>query len=250
MAGADGHAAGIHGAPLELFCQSTTFVDDEGTFQVAVGGVYSFYEFATPAGKAARWYVRDAATRGLANPLDLSDADAVEACDALLRSAIADQMIADVSLGAHENGGFGPTLEQGGDGEAEARYLESLQNVTARYIEGSNWAWRETMPTMLIDYFPLADEIDHRFLFYWLFTEQFMGAITGDLSGKRGRRPGCTAPPPSCRGPAAGGNGSAPPAPACTVESLATVGTATHVAAAAPPSAAPRSRSTGLRGAG
>lgn len=66
----------------------------------------------------------------------------------------------------YESGAFGLTREQGGDGEAEAMYLESLQNVTARYIEGSTWAWRETRPTLLIDYFPLADEIDHRFLGY------------------------------------------------------------------------------------
>ena len=66
----------------------------------------------------------------------------------------------------YERGGFGPTLEQGGNGEAEAMYLESLENVTARYIEGSNWAWQQTRPALMIDYFPLADEIDHRFLGY------------------------------------------------------------------------------------
>ena len=66
----------------------------------------------------------------------------------------------------YERSGFGPTLEQGGSGEAEAMYLESLENVTARYVEGSNWAWQEPRLTLMIDYFPLADEIDHRFLGY------------------------------------------------------------------------------------
>ena len=64
----------------------------------------------------------------------------------------------------YERGAFGPTLAEGGRGEAEAMYLESLENVTARYLEGSNWAWNQTHPTLMIDYFPLADEIDHRFL--------------------------------------------------------------------------------------
>jgi hypothetical protein len=57
-------------------------------------------------------------------------------------------------------GGLGRTLPNGGDGEAELRYLESLEYVTRQFIRGSAWAWRRS-PDLQVDYFPVADETDH-----------------------------------------------------------------------------------------
>lgn len=66
--------------------------------------------------------------------------------------------------------GFGAAIIDGGDGTAEARYLESLEFVTRQYIAGSEWAWRVRRPDLLVDYFPVADEIDHN-MYGWLTDE-------------------------------------------------------------------------------
>jgi hypothetical protein len=58
------------------------------------------------------------------------------------------------------SGGLGPTLAQGGDGEAERRYLESLELVTRQFMRGSEWGWARG-PDLMVDYFPMADEVDH-----------------------------------------------------------------------------------------
>lgn len=57
-------------------------------------------------------------------------------------------------------GQFGPTLQHGGDGLAELRYLESLELVTRQYMLGSEWGWARR-PELMLDYFPVADEVDH-----------------------------------------------------------------------------------------
>jgi predicted AlkP superfamily phosphohydrolase/phosphomutase len=57
-------------------------------------------------------------------------------------------------------GAFGPTLQDGGDGTAELRYLETLELVTRQFMLGSEWAWAKR-PDLMIDYFPAADEVDH-----------------------------------------------------------------------------------------
>ena len=44
------------------------------------------------------------------------------------------------------NGGFGPTLEFGGDGTAEARFLESAELLLRQFMRGSEWLWRERSP--------------------------------------------------------------------------------------------------------
>ncbi len=70
--------------------------------------------FSTPVYGSAQttryWSVRDAALAGLASPLAGSDADRVEQLDTLLRGAVADQMVADVPLGAFLSGGIDSSL--------------------------------------------------------------------------------------------------------------------------------------------
>jgi len=56
------------------------------------------------------WSVRDAARAGLATPLAGSDEARVEQLDSLLRGAVADQMVADVPLGAFLSGGIDSSL--------------------------------------------------------------------------------------------------------------------------------------------
>jgi predicted AlkP superfamily phosphohydrolase/phosphomutase len=62
------------------------------------------------------------------------------------------------------NGGFGPTLESGGDGTAEARFLESAELLLRQFMRGSEWMWRERSPRLMLDYFPLSDTVDHNLL--------------------------------------------------------------------------------------
>jgi asparagine synthase (glutamine-hydrolysing) len=52
------------------------------------------------------WSAADAAARGLASPLDVSDAEAVGQLSSLLGDAVARQMLADVPLGAFLSGGI------------------------------------------------------------------------------------------------------------------------------------------------
>jgi Type I phosphodiesterase / nucleotide pyrophosphatase len=61
---------------------------------------------------------------------------------------------------------FGRTLDEGGDGEAEWRYLETAEYLTRQFIRGAEWAWAQ-QPTLMLDYFPLGDEVDHRW-YGWL----------------------------------------------------------------------------------
>lgn len=65
------------------------------------------------------------------------------------------------ALRNYERGAFGPLLWEGGDGSAEARYLETLELVTRQFMRGAEWGWREQRAELLMDYFPVADEIDH-----------------------------------------------------------------------------------------
>jgi hypothetical protein len=62
------------------------------------------------------------------------------------------------------NGLFGPPVDVGGDGTAEARYLETAELVTRQFMRGAEWGWREREPTLMLDYFPLGDEVDHAWL--------------------------------------------------------------------------------------
>lgn len=63
-------------------------------------------------------------------------------------------------------GGFGPRLMEGGDGLAEARYLETAEHLTRQFNRGSSWLWERYEPQLLMDYFPLSDAIDHELIGY------------------------------------------------------------------------------------
>ncbi len=65
------------------------------------------------------------------------------------------------ALSVYRSGRFGATLMSGGDGGAELRYLESLEHVTRQYMRGSEWMWRTQQAELMLDYFPLVDEVDH-----------------------------------------------------------------------------------------
>ncbi len=66
----------------------------------------------------------------------------------------------------YRTGGFGPRLVDGGDGTAEARYLETAEHLLRQFKAGSEWLWRTHEPRLLLDYFPLSDAIDHEVLGY------------------------------------------------------------------------------------
>jgi predicted AlkP superfamily phosphohydrolase/phosphomutase len=61
----------------------------------------------------------------------------------------------------YERGAFGPTVMNGGDGRAEARYLETAELLTRQSMRGVEWVWTTHRPMLLLDYFPLIDNFDH-----------------------------------------------------------------------------------------
>ena len=69
--------------------------------------------------------------------------------------------IGNVGSAVLTSGRLGPTLRRGGDGTAEARWLEGAEYLTRQFMRGSEWVWREWQPRLLADYFPLGDEVDH-----------------------------------------------------------------------------------------
>lgn len=83
--------------------------------------------------------------------------------DALLRQYLTDigGWMGNSALGVYRSGRMGARLVDGGDGLAEARLLESLELLTRQFIRGSEWMWTQHRADLLMDYFPLLDEIDH-----------------------------------------------------------------------------------------
>jgi beta-lactamase class A len=69
-------------------------------------------------------------------------------------------------FGVYRAGGFGPRLMDGGDGLAEARYLETAEHLTRQFNRGSTWLWETHAPRVMMDYFPLSDAIDHELIGY------------------------------------------------------------------------------------
>jgi hypothetical protein len=58
-------------------------------------------------------------------------------------------------------GSLGAPAAAGGDGEAERRYLETLELVVRQQIAQSIWLFRQRKPRLHISYLSTADEIDH-----------------------------------------------------------------------------------------
>lgn len=88
----------------------------------------------------------------------------------------------------YERGALGPMLQDGGDGEAELRYLETTELVTRQFMRGSAWAWRARRPDLLADYLPVIDEIDH--LWFGLVSPEVPGhdaALAAQVAAMRNR---------------------------------------------------------------
>ena len=63
--------------------------------------------------------------------------------------------------GLLRRGAFGRTIANGGDGSAEARWLDAAEYATRQSIRGAEWAWNDRRAALLLDYFSLGDETDH-----------------------------------------------------------------------------------------
>jgi hypothetical protein len=71
--------------------------------------------------------------------------------------------IGNASLGLLRSGAFGTPISRGGSGSAEAYYLETAELLTRQGMRGAEWMVSTVHPRLFLDYFPLADEIDHEF---------------------------------------------------------------------------------------
>jgi len=61
----------------------------------------------------------------------------------------------------YAQGELGPTLDRGGDGSAERRYLESVALVIRQFGRLADFAALRTAPDLLIAYLPYPDEAEH-----------------------------------------------------------------------------------------
>jgi predicted AlkP superfamily pyrophosphatase or phosphodiesterase len=73
----------------------------------------------------------------------------------------------------YSDGKLGPRLDEGGDGTAERRYLESVALVTRQYTKLTDFTWDRTPWDLLLAYLPYPDEALHT----WL------GAVDPDMPG-------------------------------------------------------------------
>ena len=78
--------------------------------------------------------------------------------------SVADGWVGNGPEELYDRGAFGPTLADGGSGDAEWRYLDGLENMTRAFIAGSAWAWTSRRAELQADYYPGIDETDHRWL--------------------------------------------------------------------------------------
>ncbi len=70
------------------------------------------------------------------------------------------------TLAPYRFGAFGTPVYEGGDGAAEARYLETAEYLLKQFQVGSEWMWRTFEPRLMMDYFPVSDSADHELLGY------------------------------------------------------------------------------------
>jgi len=61
----------------------------------------------------------------------------------------------------YQQGGLGPPLAQGGDGAAEARYLETIQFVARHFNAAARWVLETQSWDFLLAYSPFPDEAEH-----------------------------------------------------------------------------------------
>ncbi|HEY0972096.1 MAG TPA: alkaline phosphatase family protein [Gemmatimonadales bacterium] len=64
------------------------------------------------------------------------------------------------------DGALGAPLWRGGDGTAEDRWLETVELMARQFMRGAEWGWKERRPTLMLDYYPGIDEVDHALLGY------------------------------------------------------------------------------------
>jgi predicted AlkP superfamily phosphohydrolase/phosphomutase len=63
---------------------------------------------------------------------------------------------------SYEQGRLGPQLSQGGDGTAEARFVETIALVTRQFARLDDFALQRTPWDLLVTYLPFPDEALHR----------------------------------------------------------------------------------------
>jgi hypothetical protein len=120
----------------------------------------------TAEGGPARLVVRlfALAPDGSRFELFLPEAHVIEANHPGLAAAYAEAVggwEGNAASGLLRRGDFGRTLANGGDGSAEARWLDGAEYATRQSIRGADWSWRTRRARLLLDYFSLGDETDH-----------------------------------------------------------------------------------------
>lgn len=70
----------------------------------------------------------------------------------------------DDAFGNYKSGLFGPTLVEGGSGEAERRIVEIVRRDCELLYAGTRWAWENLRPRLLTHYTPMSDSAGHTWI--------------------------------------------------------------------------------------
>jgi Type I phosphodiesterase / nucleotide pyrophosphatase len=97
----------------------------------------------------------------LQSPLHETAAHSTDASLARAMVAATGPMISNGASGLYNSGVLGVQAYAGGSGEAERRYLETLEVVIKQQIAQSNWLFERRRPRLHISYLSTADDVDH-----------------------------------------------------------------------------------------
>jgi asparagine synthase (glutamine-hydrolysing) len=91
-------------------CIPAPFSIYRGVYKLLPGTILAFKHPRSVPVSSTYWSAQDTVVKGLENPLNCTDLQAVEQLHSLLKSAIGEQMLADVPLGAFLSGGVDSSL--------------------------------------------------------------------------------------------------------------------------------------------
>lgn len=136
------------GAPMTFW--SPPFPVKRGDLSANVA--FRLFELSPDGSHVSLYVSKSNALRGSANPEEISD------------YLSAYPQFHDDPFFDYQSGLYGPTLWQGGTGEAERRILEIVERDCDLLVRGSTFAWNQWKPDLMFHYTPMSDSAGHTWM--------------------------------------------------------------------------------------